>query len=91
MLFMLNYGGSPLAGALQRRLKGSRMNFCRRPISLLLLCIALSLSASAQITEILQSPNGTSKEKAAPVDPLGRQTPNGTLFGFLRRCRMAIT
>ena len=58
------------------------MNFWRRPISLLLLCITLCFPALAQIS--LQSPNETSKEKAAPVDPLGRQTPNGTLFGFLQ-------
>ena len=60
------------------------MNICRRTISLLLLGITLSFSATAQITEILQSPKDTSKEKPAPVDALGRQTPNGTLFGFLR-------
>ena len=58
------------------------MNSCRRPISLLLLCITLCFPAWAQIS--LQSPNETTKEKAAPVDPLGRQTPNGTLFGFLQ-------
>jgi len=58
------------------------MNSCRRPISLLLLCVTLCFPALAQIS--LQSPNDTSTEKAAPVDPLGRQTPNGTLFGFLQ-------
>jgi len=57
------------------------MNSCRRPISLLLLCVTLCFPALAQIS--LQSPSETSKDKAA-VDPLGRQTPNGTLFGFLQ-------
>ena len=54
-----------------------------RKISPLILCLALSLSSSAQITQILQGAEGQ-KEKAAPTDPLGRQTPNGTLFGFLQ-------
>lgn len=54
-----------------------------RKISPLILCLALSLSSSAQITQILQGAEGQ-KEKAAPSDPLGRQTPNGTLFGFLQ-------
>jgi MscS family membrane protein len=54
-----------------------------RKISPVILCLALSLSSSAQITEILQGAEGQ-KEKAAPSDPLGRQTPNGTLFGFLQ-------
>ena len=54
-----------------------------RKISPLILCLALRLSSSAQITQILQGAEGQ-KEKAAPSDPLGRQTPNGTLFGFLQ-------
>jgi MscS family membrane protein len=54
-----------------------------RKISPLVLCLALSLSSSAQITQILQGAEGQ-KEKPAPSDPLGRQTPNGTLFGFLQ-------
>jgi len=54
-----------------------------RKISPLILCLALSRSSSAQISEILQGAEGQ-KEKAAPSDPLGRQTPNGTLFGFLQ-------
>ncbi len=58
------------------------MNSYRRLISLLLLCISLSFPVWAQIS--LQSPNENTKEKAAPVDPLGRQSPNGTLFGFLQ-------
>jgi MscS family membrane protein len=59
------------------------MNSYRRPIALVLLCLSLTVHGAAQI-QLLESPNEASKEKAAPADPLGRQTPNGTLFGFLR-------
>lgn len=60
------------------------MNLCRRPIPLLILCLSLTLPAWAQITQILPSPNETEKaNQKGPTDPLGRQTPNGTLFGFL--------
>ncbi len=60
------------------------MNSRGRPIALLVLCLSLSAPSSAQIGQLLPSPNEASKEKALPADPLGRQTPNGTLFGFLR-------
>lgn len=60
------------------------MNSFRKSISLLFLCLILSFPGSAQISQILQSTTETGKEKAAPTDPLGRQTPNGTLFGFLQ-------
>lgn len=53
-----------------------------RKVLLLTLCLALSLPGSAQISQILQTESV--KEKAGPTDPLGRQTPNGTLFGFLQ-------
>lgn len=69
---------------MQHSSKGSRMNPLRRRISLLILCISLSASAWGQITQILQSPNDTGKEKTSSTDALGRQTPNGTLFGFLQ-------
>src|SRR5215468_10268204 len=62
--------------------EGSWMKFHSRSISLVLLSITLTLPAWAQISQILQ-PSETAKEKA-PTDPLGRQTPNGTLFGFLQ-------
>jgi MscS family membrane protein len=51
------------------------------------LCLTLSMPAWGQgsITEILQPSAETSKaSESAPADPLGRQTPNGTLFGFLQ-------
>src|SRR5580765_72155 len=55
-----------------------------RTISLLALIFSCTISAWSQgsITQILQ-PNGKDKPPAAP-DPLGRETPNGTLFGFLQ-------
>jgi MscS family membrane protein len=61
------------------------MNFCRRTVSLLLLCVLITLPAWGQITEILQGSNETKKPaQTSPTDPLGRDTPNGTLFGFLQ-------
>jgi MscS family membrane protein len=60
------------------------MNPFRKSISLLILCFALAAASTAQISQILQSTTDAAKEKAAPNDPLGRQTPNGTLFGFLQ-------
>jgi MscS family membrane protein len=58
------------------------MNPRRKLIALLLACLALTIPACAQITQILQ-PNAKDKPAPAP-DPLGRETPNGTLFGFLQ-------
>jgi MscS family membrane protein len=59
------------------------MNRFLTPISLIVLSLALSAPAWGQITQVLPSSNA-SRDKAAPNDPLGRQTPNGTLFGFLQ-------
>jgi MscS family membrane protein len=60
------------------------MDRCLKPISLAILALLLFVPASAQgpISQLLQ-PN---KEKSIQpvVDPLGRETPNGTLFGFLQ-------
>jgi len=60
------------------------MNRGLRTISLLPLILFFTISAWSQgsITQILQ-PNGKDKPPSAP-DPLGRETPNGTLFGFLQ-------
>jgi MscS family membrane protein len=57
---------------------------CKR-IAPFALCLVLSLPAAAQqsLTQIL-SGNETPKAATAPVDPLGRQSPYGTLFGFLQ-------
>jgi MscS family membrane protein len=49
--------------------------------------LALSLPGWGQnsITQILQpAAEPTKTSPAGPTDPLGRQTPNGTLFGFLQ-------
>ena len=60
------------------------MNPLRRPISLLILCLFLGVSSWAQVNPILQPSNAKSPEKASSTDALGRQTPNGTLYGFLQ-------
>ncbi len=53
-----------------------------RTIFFITLVLALSLSASAQLLQ--QLTNGQSATPAAPQDPLGRDTPSGTVFGFLQ-------
>src|SRR5215471_2843379 len=56
------------------------MNLRRRlSPSLLGLSLLLSLGTRQSTAQILPAP-----APAAPNDPLGRQTPNGTLFGFLQ-------
>lgn len=60
------------------------MNFCRRIISLLILGVLVTIPAWGQITEILQAPNENKKPDQKAPDPLGRETPNGTLIGFLQ-------
>jgi MscS family membrane protein len=56
---------------------------CKRRVAFALF-LALSLPAAAQqsLTQMLSG--GEAQKAPAPVDPLGRQTPNGTLFGFLQ-------
>jgi MscS family membrane protein len=51
-----------------------------------LVCLALSAPGWGQksLGQILQSPVEATKSGEAPSDPLGRQTPSGTLFGFLQ-------
>lgn len=61
------------------------MNIVFKNFSLPTLFLVLSSPVCAQsITQILQSPAENAKTNAAPSDALGRQTPNGTLFGFLQ-------
>jgi MscS family membrane protein len=60
------------------------MNSYRRIVSLLILCVLVAVPTWGQITQILQGSNETKKPAQAPTDPLGRETPNGTLFGFLQ-------
>ena len=65
------------------------MNFFFKKFSLPLLCLALSSALWAQsITQILPAEPAKSNA-SAPTDPLGRQTPNGTLFGFLQAMQVA--
>jgi MscS family membrane protein len=60
------------------------MNFFFKKFSLPLLCLALSSALWAQsISQILPA-EPTKPNASGPTDPLGRQTPNGTLFGFLQ-------
>ena len=53
-----------------------------RRAALLAICLIASLHAAPSLAQILPVPAHTTP--AAPTDPLGRQTPNGTLFGFLQ-------
>jgi MscS family membrane protein len=48
------------------------------------LSLLVSLSSRQSLAQILPSPAPAQNTPAAPTDPLGRQTPNGTLFGFLQ-------
>jgi MscS family membrane protein len=59
-------------------------NFCRA-ICLLAVSVALSVPAKAQslLTQILQPSSSPSSSKT-PTDQLGRDTPYGTVFGFLQ-------
>ena len=59
----------------------------RRPIQSLVLLLFVCSPALAQIPGLtaLQSPPAAAKqEPAVPPDPLGRETPKGTLLGFIR-------
>src|SRR5215470_7647183 len=61
------------------------MNRCLKQSSLAILSLILVLPAYAQspISQLLQPNNQKSIQPVTP-DPLGRETPNGTLFGFLQ-------
>jgi MscS family membrane protein len=62
------------------------MNPLRKRFSLCAAFLALSLLVSEKqsVAQLLQPATENNKTDSAPVDPLGRQTPNGTLFGFLQ-------
>jgi MscS family membrane protein len=53
-------------------------------VVLLLIDLACATCAVAQIPAHPASPVGASATAAAPVDPLGRDTPRGTVVGFIR-------
>jgi MscS family membrane protein len=50
------------------------------------ICLVLMVPGWGQesLTQILQPPTDSKATGPGPTDPLGRQTPNGTLFGFLQ-------
>ena len=62
------------------------MNPFLKRLSLCVAFLALSLPVWGRqsIEQFLQPATENNKAESAPVDPLGRQTPNGTLFGFLQ-------
>lgn len=57
-----------------------------KTISFLILILATCLPISAQslISQILPQPAAPASAPSKPSDSLGRETPNGTVFGFLR-------
>ncbi|HEX3570034.1 MAG TPA: hypothetical protein VHU44_04360, partial [Acidobacteriaceae bacterium] len=60
---------------------------CRlKGIVISVLCVAACLPATAEnsLTQILQPPIPASRPANTSVDPLGRETPSGTVFGFLQ-------
>src|SRR4029077_3780913 len=67
------------------------MNPFLKYLSLCAAVIALSLPVWGRqsIEEFLQPPTENNKSESAPVDSLGRQTPNGTLYGFLQAVQAA--
>src|SRR5258708_25941363 len=61
------------------------MSSCLKGIVISVLCVAACLPATAQNTlNQMSQPSTTASHSAnAPVEPLGRETPSGTGFGFL--------
>jgi MscS family membrane protein len=58
------------------------MSFFRKPLHWLLLCAAISVAAVGQLPGL---PNTTAAPATPPVtDSLGRDTPSGTIYGFLQ-------
>ena len=58
--------------------------FCKRIVPFALYLVLSSPAAAQQSLTKILSGDETQKTESAPVDPLGRQTPNGTLYGFLQ-------
>ncbi len=69
------------------------MNPFLKYLSLCAAFIALSLPVWGRqsIEEFLQPATENNKGESAPVDSLGRQTPNGTLLAFFRLFRQQTT
>ncbi|MFZ0198832.1 MAG: mechanosensitive ion channel family protein [Candidatus Sulfotelmatobacter sp.] len=59
-------------------------NFSRR-IALLafIICVSLPLAGQGALSQLLQSNPPASNSSKTQTDPLGRETPYGTVFGFL--------
>jgi MscS family membrane protein len=61
------------------------MTTLERRVLLFVVCLAICLPAPAQSSLAQQILNaGQPAKEAAPADPLGRETPSGSLFGFLQ-------
>lgn len=59
----------------------------RRPLLLLVFLLGVSAAALPQIPGLATTPQpatATSSTPAIPADPLGRETPRGTLLGFIK-------
>jgi MscS family membrane protein len=61
-------------------------NFSRRIAFLtLILAVCLPVSGQGALGALLQSPAPANASSKAPADPLGRDTPYGTVFGFMQQ------
>src|SRR5258708_33398067 len=62
------------------------MSSCLKGIVISVLCVAACLPATAQnsLNQMLQPSTTANHSANAPVDPLDRETPSGTVFGFLQ-------
>ncbi len=66
---------------------GKETMSCRlRGIVISVLCVAACLPVTAQnsLNQMLQPPTTASHSSNTAADPLGRETPSGTVFGFLQ-------
>jgi len=54
------------------------------PLFVVILSIALTLRARAQLVPGLTNPAGANQTPTTSADPLGRDTPSGTVLGFLQ-------
>jgi MscS family membrane protein len=59
--------------------------FRRLAFLVLILAVCLPLSAQGALGALLQTPAPGNAASKNPVDPLGRDTPYGTVFGFLQQ------
>lgn len=49
-----------------------------------MLAVCLPSLAQSPLSQLLQSPAAASSSSKTPIDPLGRETPYGAIFGFLQ-------